>query len=276
MKSKEYVNVYPIIGLVTVSLVMALLAACCPQPGEAPPATVPPAAEPAVEPEAPTRMAEISSIPSPVSDPVGLAWDGKHLWVVDGEANVAHQVDPTTGESIKQLELATERPNGAAWDGEHLWVLDEGSNRILRLDPETGKETSAVQMARLDLEGEWSYAGLAWDGQRLWVAINAGWCSKIKCIDPASGEVVEEFFPQCNPRGLASDGTYLWTIAYNGEELPSKVSQRPISKQDGEALQEQAFIFDLQVTDPTDLAYGDGVLWMIDRAEGQILQIQTR
>lgn len=275
MKNKEYTNAYPIIGLAVVFLAITLLPACLP-PEETPPTTTPAVNEPAGEFPAPTIPVKAAKIPSPASDPVGLAWDGSHLWVVDGETKLAHQVDPATGESVKQLELAIERPDGAAWDGTNLWVLDAGSSRILRLDPETGEETGSTQIAKPDLESEWSYAGLTWDGRYLWVAINAGWCSKIKCIDPTSGEVVREFFPQCNPRGLASDGTHLWTIAYNGKESPSKVSQRLISEKGEEIGQSHEFILDLQVSEPTDLAYGDSMLWVADRAEGQILQIQIR
>jgi len=226
-------------------------------------------------PQPPTPVA-VPEFPSPGPSPVGLAWDGSHLWVVDGETRLLYLVDLATGESIRELGIEAEQPQSAAWDGESLWVLDEGADLILRLDPETGEKTGSIEAPRPDIEGDWSYAGMTWDGRFLWVAISAGWCSSLNCIRPESGEIAVSFFPQCNPRGLASDGEHLWTIAYNGEELPSKLDQRLLSDRIEEMAQSQEFLFDLRVTDPTALAYGDGVLWMADRAEGRILQIKAR
>lgn len=214
----------------------------------------------------------MSEFPSPGPSPEGLAWDGFHLWVVDSETLLLYQLDPATGEPVRELESKTKRPRGVAWDGSNLWVVDEDTGIILRLDPETGEETGHINAPARSIEGPWSITDLTWDGEFLWVAISAGWCSSLNRTDPESGQVIASFFPQCDPRGIASDGTHLWTIAYNGEELPSKLDQRQVSD-DVMEMAPQQFLFDLQVKDPTGLTYGDGALWVVDRREERILAL---
>ena len=249
-------------------LVVGVLLAACQAPAE--PTSVP--AKPTPEEEFPPGPK--SEFPSPGPSPEGLAWDGSHLWVVDGETRLLYRVDPATGESVREFEVEAKRPRGVAWDGKNLWVLDEEAGIILCLDPETGEETGAINAPKQDMEGPWSITGLTWDGKNLWAAISAGWCSSLYRIDPESGKVVVSFFPQCDPRGLASDGTHLWTIAYNGKEFPSRLDRRQLSDEVKKMAQSQEFLFDLQVRDPTGLTYGDGVLWAADRADKRIFQVK--
>jgi streptogramin lyase len=265
--SKQLVrNGYVAAWLCALLVAAPLLVACQGAPTPRPPTPTP-------EPPTPTPML---GFPSPGPSPEGLAWDDSHLWVVDGETLLLYQVDPATGEPVRELGIAARQPRGIAWDGENLWVVDEEVGNILRLDPETGEETRSIEAPKLAVEGPWSIADLTWDGKYLWVAIHAGWCSSSFCVDPESGEVVVSFFPQCDPRGLASDGTHLWTIAYNGDEFPSKLDQRTLSDNVAEMAQSQEFLLDLRVKDPTGLAYGDGVLWAADRAERRIFQIKIQ
>jgi len=227
----------------------------------------------------PTAEAQkLSEFPSPGPSPVDLAWNGTTLWVADDETNLLYQVDPISGEPARwEVGWEAEHLQGVAWDAQNLWVLDGEAAVIQRLDPNTGEETHSIKAPESNIEGDWSYAGMAWDGQFLWVAISAAWCSTLNRIDPGTGEIVVSFFPQCNPRGLASNGELLWTIAYNGEELPSKLDQRLLSDKAGDMAQSQEFLFDLDVVDPTALTYGDGILWVADRAEGgRIIQVNVR
>lgn len=270
--------------LLLVIILVVVVAGCGPKPTEAPPppteapteVVAPTEAPTLTKPPEPTVPKPVLEFSSPGPSPEDLAWDGSHLWVVDSETHLLYRVDPATGKSVRELEIEAERPQGVTWDGKNLWVLDQEAGIILRLDPETGEETGSIEAPRLDMEGPWSTTGLTWDGKFLWAAIGAGWCSSFNCIDPESGEIVVSFFPQCDPRGLASDGTYLWTIAYNGEELPSKLDRRQLSDDLEKMAQSQELLFDLdlEVKDPTGLAYGDGILWAVDRAQRRIFQVK--
>ncbi|OGN90530.1 MAG: hypothetical protein A2Z70_01840 [Chloroflexi bacterium RBG_13_48_17] len=244
-------NGYIRAGFYALLTVIALLAACAP-------------------------VKPIIEFPAPGPSPEGLAWDGSHLWVVDSATHLLYRVDPTTGKSVQELTVTAGQPRGVAWDGKNLWVLDEEAGVILRLDPKTGQETMSIKAPRLDLESPWSTTGLTWDGKYLWVAISAGWCSTLNCIDPENGKVISSFFPQCDPHGLASDGKYLWTIAYNGKELPSKLDRRELSSELKKMAQSQVILFDIKIKDPAGLTYGDNVLWVLDRADRRIFQLREQ
>lgn len=226
--------------------------------------------------QAPPAAMPSSEVPSPGPRPMGLAWDGTNLWVVDGETRLLQRVNPTTGETVRTFEIEIGQPGDVTWDGKNLWVLDEAEGMILRLDPRTGKRTGAIAAPKRTVEGPWSITGLAWDGKFLWVAISAGWGSSLNRIDPESGEVVMSFFPQCDPRGLASDGKHLWTIAYNGEKQPPKLDRRLLADEVGKMAQSQELLFDLKVKDPTSLTYAEGRLWVADRAEKRIVRIAAQ
>lgn len=270
MKSGQHIQDRCMSGLLGASLIVGILSTAC-APAPTPRPTVRPATPgPTVRPATP-----VPGFQSPGPSPEGLAWDGSHLWVVDGETKLLYQIDPATGEPVAQFEIKVEEPRGLAWDGENLWLIDEDEGVILALDPETADEVGRIDAPERDVEGPWCIADLTWDGEFLWVAISASWCSSLDRIDPGSGRTVVSFFPQCDPRGIGSDGTRLWTIAYNGEELPSRLDQRTLSDEIIEMVQSQEFLFELEVTDPTGLAYGDGILWVIDRAQRRIIQVKA-
>ena len=240
-------------------LVALLLLACQPLP------PVPP--EPA---------SEEPGLRSPGPSPVDLTWDGQHLWVVDDETRSLYRLSVETGESVRALQTEVKQPRGIAWDGESLWVIDAAEGAIFRFDPVTGEQIGAVQAPKPEIEGDWALTGLAWDGKYLWVPISAGWCSTMNRVDPDTGEIIDSFFPQCDPRGLATDGQHVWTIAYNGPELPSRLSQRLLSEEPAKKITSQEFLSDLPVQDPAGLTLGKDVLWTIDRSTGRIVPIQFR
>lgn len=248
-----------IVGGIVLLIIGTLLGACQPEAVEETPAETR---------ESPPQM----EIWSPGPQPEGIAWDGTHLWVIDGQQRMLYKLDPFEGKPIQELEVAVEKPRSLAWDGANFWVVDEAEGLILRIDPETGEQVKSIPAPPVEVEGPWSYSGLTWDGEKLWLAVSAAWCSSVKCIDPESGEIVCSLFPMCDPRGLASDGNYLWMIAYNEGDNPSKIAQRVISKDLAEMAQSQDFIADIPVIDPGDMTFMDGGLWILDREEGRIFQ----
>ncbi|MDW8141786.1 MAG: PKD domain-containing protein, partial [Candidatus Bipolaricaulota bacterium] len=63
-------------------------------------------------------------IAAPGPSPVGLAWDGKTLWVADALDLKLYRIDPQTGAVLASLPSPTEIPDGLAWDGKTLWLVD--------------------------------------------------------------------------------------------------------------------------------------------------------
>ena len=97
---------------------------------------------------------------------VGLAWEGKNLWVV--EDSLAEQ-DPRTifkvdenGAVLLLFQLPDSCPAGLAYDGSHLWNADYCEGKIY----EAHQDWSRPHLRALP--GRISY-GVTWDGQHLLV-----------------------------------------------------------------------------------------------------------
>jgi hypothetical protein len=251
-------------GLCVLLMVAVLLAACrvTPMPSPRPPTPTP-------KPPMPTPL---SGFPSPGPSPEGLAWDGEFLWVVDSETRQLYQMDLTKGEVIGSFGIPVDKPKGVAWSSAHLWVVDEETVMIYQIDPADGSVISKIPAPEQTAEGPWSIEDLTWDGEFLWCGVFAGWCSSFNRIAPEEGTVVMSFFPECNPRGMTSDSRYLWTICYNGKELPSKVDRRTISEKTVEMVESRVFLGDVIAEDPTGLAFIGESLWITDRATQRIFR----
>ncbi len=208
---------------------------------------------------------------SPVLDPRGLTWAKDRLWVIDGKSRLLARVHPESGKMEHTWELSIAGPTAVAWDGSFLRILDAEKQVVYRFDPENGKILDFIQAPRPDIESKWSYGGMAVVDSDLYIAVSAGWCSKIYCMDLETGKIRKDFFPQCDPRGLASDGSRLWILAYNTSKLPAKLNVRDVNQ-----TSKHRFVQDLWVADPTDMVMGDNGLWIVDRQSGRILQLQAQ
>ena len=89
-------------------------------------------------------------------------------------------------------------------------------------------------------------------------------------MDPASGEIVRSIFADCDPRGIASDGSTLWTVCYNGPHRPSKIDRRPVLAQEHEMLRQREFIQDAALDDPRGLVLDGEHLRVLDRKNKRI------
>ena len=117
-----------------------------------------------------------------------------------------------------------------------------------------------------------SLTAMTWDGSHLWTAISAGFSSSLNRIDPASGEILQSVFADCDPRGIASDGSSLWTLCYNGERHPAKIDRRPILPKEHEMLQQRRFIHDTELQEPGGLAYDGQHLQVLDAKARRIFR----
>ncbi len=108
------------------------------------------------------------------------------------------------------------------------------------------------------------------------MAYAAGFSSSFSQIDTESGTVVRSVFADCDPRGLASDGEYIYSICYNGPKFPAKIDKRKILDKEQEMLRSRAFIKDLAVNDPSGLAYDGNFLWYVDRASKKTFKFSPK
>jgi hypothetical protein len=157
----------------------------------------------------------LSSFNAPGPAPVGLAWDGSHLWFSDTRDDRIYKLT-TSGSVVTSFPSPCGDPLDLAWDGEFLWVVDawgydDKGNEIYKVD------TSGNVVTSFSVPTDIS-TGLTWDGHFLWGT--DGTNGRIAKIDPESGEVVLSFAsPGFDPRGLAWDGQYLWVADFTNQEI---------------------------------------------------------
>jgi hypothetical protein len=145
----------------------------------------------------------LGSFPSPAVEPMGLAFDGQNLWVVDYAPGLVHEVD-RTGKLLRSIPAPCQEPQGLAFDGQYFWTLtNQVHGKAFQFD------RSGKLVRTLDTPG---YLGIAWDGKYLWV--NGG-PDHFAQIDPSNGHIVR----QITSSGRHSDyltwqGDYLWADEY--------------------------------------------------------------
>ncbi len=197
------------------------------------------------------------SLSAPGRGPVGIAWDGAALWVVDTldlESYKLYKVDPSSGSVLNAFEAPTIIPDGLTWDGSRLWLVDGAEGKLLQIDPSNGKV-----LKTLAAPGTFP-TGIAWDGSALWVA-DAD-TLKIYKINPVTGKVIDSFdAPGDFPTGLAWDGKYLWHL--------DTVSIYKLDPNSGAVLAE----YEAPREQLSDLTWDGQSLWATDEGNKQLVQL---
>src|SRR5262245_58701234 len=165
----------------------------------------------------------------PVGEPVGIAAGNGRLFVTDAATKEVVALRLDTGKVDKRITLALAAPKGLAFDGTLLWVADEKTRRIQALSPTTGKIVREIPLDAPPEKGYHSVGGLTWDGSHLWTAIAAGFSSSFNQIDSSNGHIERSLFADCDPRGLVSDGSTLWSLCFNGAQLPASLDRRDLT-----------------------------------------------
>lgn len=76
------------------------------------------------------------SPPGPV--PIGLTWDGTHIWCGEHKTGIS-KLDPATGEVLAHVEGPGDRTHDLAWDGDKLWFVDTTLRMFYVMDPNSGE-----------------------------------------------------------------------------------------------------------------------------------------
>jgi len=153
------------------------------------------------------------TLPSPGFVPRGLAWDGSHLWCVDGEENRIARLDPESALTVWSIEAPTPEPQGLTWDGHDLWLADGGEDVICKISTQDG---TVIEQFPAPMGYP---TGLTWWNGYLWCADRRE--DRIYLMAPDhGGEVVLSLkAPGSHVRGLACDGTSLWAVDYQADEI---------------------------------------------------------
>jgi hypothetical protein len=223
---------------------------------------------------------------------MGLVWDGNRFWASDYDDGKIYRGNAAGDDWEEWLDWPGS-PGPLAWqENAGLWVVDEASGKLVRLVPDPESVTlikdTTIAIPPVALREVPSITGLTWDGDALWLATGCGLCSGFYQINPSTGQVLQSFFPSCEPRGLAfSSGRWpirgeLWTVAYSGPKKDALLSKRKVASDPGSVSSPQSFsafgsgAFISPPRDPIAIAIRNGEIWVVDGEFDQISQYDPR
>lgn len=211
------------------------------------------------------------SFPAPGPSPQGIAWDGKHLWIVDDGTDMVYELDPADGKVLSSFASPGGSARGIVWDGRHLWTSDDASRKIYKLAAATGRSRAAIAAPVMSTErGPSPLGGLAWDGQCLWSGWIAGWSSRMNRVDPTDGSVKKSYFSKGYPRALTSDGEFLWSATDNGGHRLGIIYKYDLSN--GLCVSQ----CDAPGYYPVGLAFDGQHLWCVDQKTKRVYRLAAK
>ena len=130
----------------------------------------------------------------------GTAFDGRHLYQISGDR--IQKIDPDSGRVVTTIPAPEGGASGMAWAEGSLWVGQHRRRKIHQVDPQTGAILRTIDSNRF-------VTGVTWVDGELWHGTWEGEESDLRCIDPNSGEVLEqiEMPPGIAVSGLESNGS---------------------------------------------------------------------
>lgn len=203
-------------------------------------------------------MVVITILAAPASEPIGLTWDGAHLWVSDSIEHKIYAIDTSTASVVNSFASPGPAPTGLTWNGNYLLVSDCGTHTIYKLNRTTGGVVDSFPVP------DSCPMGLAWKSS------SSLWCvgadeARIYELKPSDGSVIRPFpAPGNSPTGLACDTDYLW-VCDSGTRRVYKVNT--VS-----GLPEQSF--PSPGSSPMDISCETNYLWHADSYTEKLYKLQ--
>ena len=231
----------------------------------------------------------VAPIPShawdaPGTNTVGLVWyEIASVWIAgDRDANMIYYA-AHMGDTWFEFPGWRGKPGSLTLADSGLWVVKEEEGVLVRLDLTTSPPAQTTVPIPPEAIREFhAITGLAWDGSTIWIATGCGLCSQVIQYSVDRREVLQSFFPKCEPRGLIyrpKNGNVkakLTTVAYSGPYLSAYFSSWALTGHPATADSFQEFnTFGRRVTppkDPTAIGFRNGKIWVVDRETGTISQ----
>ena len=108
--------------------------------------------------------------------PGAMAFDGTHIWVVngfslDGVGNSVTELNASDGSFVQTVSGPFENPIDIAFDGTHLWVTNYLFNSVTELNASDGSIVQTLIGGSYGFNGP---LGIFSDGTHVWVANSGG------------------------------------------------------------------------------------------------------
>jgi hypothetical protein len=144
------------------------------------------------------------------STPMGIAFDGAHIWVGYGFANIT-KLRASDGSALGPYAAGS--PFAVAFDGANVWVTSGAGNGVTKLKAADGSFLGFYSVG--------SYAaGVAFDGTNIWVA-NYG-SDNVTKLRGSDGSVLGTYSVGNHPWGICFDGANIW-VTNQGSGTVSKL-----------------------------------------------------
>lgn len=214
------------------------------------PFIIPPRADLVISPEALVTLDVIDSFNAPAWWPMGLAFDGTHLWCLalnTPNPTTIYKLD-TDGNVVNTIPSPHGNCEGLAYDGVYLWSSDPIHEKIYRFDTSgnvvssfdfpvvggiaydgehlwcVGTDIIWERLYKLDTSGNiiasfnapessvFSYYGITYHNNLLWISVRSSLLGEEKILKVDTlGNLIDAFYsPGDTPYGLAFNGDRLW------------------------------------------------------------------
>jgi len=206
----------------------------------------------------------IKKVPLPKGYHEGLFWDGKNVWVNNGENGKTWVVDPETGEVLSEITPPGTFSEGTTMaDDGSFWITDWNVKKLYRAKLAEGK-----MEVEYDLSLDPAYpTGVVWTGEKLYVLTwERGAGTKYFLMELDENEHMSckmQIKRIHEPSQLAWDGKHLWVTSWFSQI---------IYKIDVDTFKALGS-FKSPVTDTTGIAW-DGKYFWITGTHSDLFQVE--
>jgi len=206
----------------------------------------------------------IKQIPSPITYPCSLAYDGEDLWISGFNESQLHKISMLDGTIISSIPISIQQPLGITFDGEYFLVAGTDTDVIQQIDF-SGNIISTIEAP----VSQPSYCqGLTFDGTNIWFndqrAPFIGAPNDVTYIIDHNGTIINQYSSIGNfPTGLAFDGEYIWSIDNDLDEL-HKIDPLTYSVLE---------TYDTPSDLPLGLTFDGQYLWLVDNNTKLLYQL---
>jgi hypothetical protein len=141
------------------------------------------------------------------NQPVGIVFDGTHLWVVDYGDDALYRVNPANGAILETLAMGaiTSTPAVPVFDGANIWVPVDNGLQVVNTS------TPARLLATLTGNGLGnSNLAAAFDGERIMVTNFGGNSVSLWKASSLTALGNLNLGANMSPQGVCSDGLHFW------------------------------------------------------------------
>jgi hypothetical protein len=149
----------------------------------------------------------VTTVTTGFTQPVGILYDGSHIWVTDYAADALLQLD-AAGAVLKTVVVGT-HPGGPTFDGANIWVPNIGSNSISVVQASTGTLVATIAADATNMLDGPNTA--AFDGERVLITNFTG--QTVTVFKAADLSFIANVATEPGQGFSCSDGINFWIAA---------------------------------------------------------------